>query len=90
MRFIRDLTVDTIKLLNRIYKQSSHYQVKKRVHHILLSYEGVTRAEIDGIFSSKLKIYIQLVNYREEYRLLGLYNPPERGRKQIFDDFQEL
>ena len=32
MRFIKDLTPETIKLLNRIYKQSSHYQVKQRAH----------------------------------------------------------
>ncbi|MFB2833255.1 IS630 family transposase, partial [Aerosakkonemataceae cyanobacterium BLCC-F167] len=40
MRFIRDLTPETIKLLQRIYKQSAHYQVRERAHCILLSYQG--------------------------------------------------
>jgi hypothetical protein len=60
MRFIKDLTPETIKLLNRIYKQSSHYQVKQRAHCILLSYEGKTISERKGNFSSKPKNYIQL------------------------------
>ena len=45
MRFIKNLTLDTI-LLNRIYKQSSHYQVKQRAHCILLSNEGKTISEL--------------------------------------------
>ncbi|MHC5722303.1 MAG: helix-turn-helix domain-containing protein, partial [Nostoc sp.] len=36
--------------LNRIYKQSSHYQVKQRAHCILLSYEGKTISELMEIF----------------------------------------
>ena len=42
MRFIRDLNFDTAKLLERIYKESVHSQVRQRAHCILLSYKGVT------------------------------------------------
>lgn len=89
MRFIRDLTVDTIKLLNRIYKQSSHYQVKQRAHCILLSYEGATIAELMEIFQVSRRTIYNWMNDWEEYRLLGLYNRPGRGRKPIFDELQE-
>lgn len=90
MRFIRDLTVDTIKLLNRIYKQSSHYQVQQRAHCILLSYEGVTIAELMEIFQVSRRTIYNWMNDWEDYRLLGLYNRPGRGRKPIFNELQEF
>jgi transposase len=89
MRFIRDLTFDTIKLLNRIYKQSSHYQVKQRAHCILLSYDGATIAELMEIFQVSRRTVYNWMNDWEEYRLLGLYNRPGRGRKPIFNEFQQ-
>jgi len=58
MRFIRDLTFDTAKLLNRIYKESRHYQVRQRAHCILLSYKGVTIPELIEFFQvSRRTIY---------------------------------
>lgn len=90
MRFIKDLTVDTIKLLNRIYKQSSHYQVKQRAHCILLSYEGKTISELMEIFQVTRGTIYNWMNDWEEYRLLGLYNRLGRGRKPIFNELQEL
>jgi transposase len=90
MRFIKDLTIDTIKLLNRIYKQSSHYQVKQRAHCILLSYEGKTISELMEIFQVTRGTIYNWMNDWEEYRLLGLYNRPGRGRKPIFNEIQEL
>jgi len=89
MRFIRDLTFDTIKLLNRIYKQSSHYQVKRRAHCILLSYEGATIAELMEIFQASRRTIYNWMNDWEEWRLLGLYNRPGRGRKPIFNEEQQ-
>lgn len=90
MRFIRDLTVDTIKLLNRIYKQSSHYQVQQRSHCILLSYEGARISELMEIFQVSRGTIYNWMNDWEEYRLLGLYNRPGRGRKPIFNELQEF
>ncbi len=90
MRFIKDLTIDTIKLLNRIYKQSSYYQVKQRAHCILLSYEGKTISELMEIFQVTRRTIYNWMNDWEEYRLVGLYNRPGRGRKPIFNELQEL
>jgi hypothetical protein len=50
MRFIRDLNFDTAKLLERIYKESVHSQVRQRAHCILLSYKGVTIPKLIEIF----------------------------------------
>ena len=63
MRFIRDLTFDTAKLLNRIYKESRHYQVRQRAHCILLSYKGVT-IPIKSGRSRRLNI-LGLMNYHQ-------------------------
>ncbi len=90
MRFIKDLTPDTIKLLNRIYKQSSHYQVKQRAHCILLSYEEKTISELMEIFQISRRTIYNWMNDWEEYRLLGLYDRSVRGRKPIFNELQEL
>lgn len=89
MRFIRDLTLDTIKLLNKIYKQSYHYQVQQRAHCILLSYDGATISELMEIFQVSRRTIYNWMNDWEEYRLLGLYNRPGRGRKPIFNELQE-
>ncbi|MBW4457126.1 MAG: IS630 family transposase [Nostoc indistinguendum CM1-VF10] len=90
MRFIKDLTIDTTKLLNRIYKQSSHYQVRQRAHCILLSYEGKPISELMEIFQVTRGTIYNWMNDWEEYRLLGLYNRPGRGRKPILNELQEL
>ncbi len=89
MRFIRDLTFDTAKLLNRIYKESRHYQVRQRAHCILLSYKGVTIPELIEFFQVSRRTIYNWMNDWEERRLLGLYNRKGRGRKAIFNEGQK-
>lgn len=89
MRFIRDLTFDTAKLLERIYKQSVHYQVRQRAHCILLSYEGKRIAELIEIFQVSRGTVYNWMNDWEDNRLLGLYNQKGRGRKPTFNEEQK-
>ena len=89
MRFIKDLTSETIKLLKRIYKQSRHHQVRQRAHCILLSYEGKSIAELMEIFQVSRNTIYNWMNDWEEYRLVGLYNRPGRGRKPTFTQAQK-
>ncbi|MBE9230584.1 IS630 family transposase [Cuspidothrix issatschenkoi LEGE 03284] len=89
MRFIRDLTFDTAKLLHRIYKQSRHYQVRQRAHCILLSYEGVTISELIDFFQVSRRTIYNWMNDWEDKRLLGLYNQTGRGRKPTFNEEQK-
>ncbi len=89
MRFIRDLTWDTAKLLNRIYQQSVHYQVRQRAHCILLSYEGKTIAELIEIFQVSRNTIYNWMNDWEKHRLVGLYNRPGQGRKPTFNQAQK-
>jgi transposase len=50
MRFIQGLSNKTIKLLQKIYKQSKHHQVRHRAQCVLLSYQGYTTNELAHIF----------------------------------------
>lgn len=89
MRFIRDLNFDTAKLLERIYKESVHSQVRQRAHCILLSYKGVTIPKLIEIFKvTRVTIY-NWMNDWEDNRLLGLYNQKGRGRKLAFNEEQK-
>ena len=90
MRFIKDLTPETIKILNRIYRQSCNYQVQQRAHCILLSYKGKTISYLMETFQVSRGTIYNWMNDWEEYRLLGLYNRTGRGRKPIFNELQEL
>ena len=89
MRYIKDLTKDTIKLLKRIYKQSKHHQVRQRSHCILLSHEKYRISELMEILKvSRNTIYNWLNNW-EIYGVVGLYNRSGQGRKKTFDSNQQ-
>ncbi|MEP0880259.1 IS630 family transposase, partial [Trichocoleus sp. ST-U3] len=55
MRFIRDLSRETQRILKRIYKESRHHQVRQRAHCILLSFQGLTMNELIAIFKVSRK-----------------------------------
>ncbi len=58
MRYIKGLTKDTLKLLERIYQQSKYYQVRQSAHCIRLSYQGYKISELMAIFKvSRNTIY---------------------------------
>ncbi len=48
MRYIKGLTKDTLKLLERIYQQSKYYQVRQRAHCIRLSPARLQNIRING------------------------------------------
>lgn len=58
MRFIKDVTWDTAKLLERIYKHSTHYKFRQRSHCIVLSYKGKNIQELMVIFKKAETLYI--------------------------------
>ena len=89
MRYIKGLTKDTLKLLERIYQQSKYYQVRQRAHCILLSYQRYKISELMVIFRvSRNTIYNWLNNW-ESLGLVGLYNREGRGRKKLFKPLQQ-
>lgn len=81
MRFIVDLTPQTIKLLIRISKQSQYYRVRQRAHCIVLSFQGYTTTQLMEIFNvNRITIY-NWFNAWQERCLIGLYDAKGKGRK---------
>jgi hypothetical protein len=50
MRFIRDLSWETQKMLERIYRYSEHHQTRQRAKCLLLSFQGTAIKELMKIF----------------------------------------
>lgn len=90
MRRIRDLNYNSIKMLERVHRQSRHHQVRERAKCILLSYQGKTIAELLEIFNVTRKTVYNWFTAWEDRKLLGLYNNPGRGRKPKLNEEQVL
>ena len=88
MRYVKGLTPLTIKMLQRIYKQSKYYQVRQRAHCLILSAQGHKISELMNIFKVSRNTIYNWFNSWESSQLSGLYNQPGRGRKRIFN-FQQ-
>jgi transposase len=89
MRFIRDLSWENQKMLERIYKESQHHQVRQRAKCILLSFQKWTIEELMKIFIVTRKtIYNWLIAW-EDKKLIGLYNRRGRGRKEKLTEAQK-
>jgi hypothetical protein len=50
MRFIENVSQETMSMLQRIYKQGTHHRVRQRAHCILLSFQRHTTTELVEIF----------------------------------------
>src|SRR6516164_1688664 len=74
MRFIQDLSPETIPLLQKIYKKSKYHRVRQRAQCLLLSYQGYTIKELSHIFQvDRITIY-HWFNSWESRRLAGVYD----------------
>jgi transposase len=80
MRFIENVSQETISMLQRIYKQSKHHRVRQRAHCILLSFQRHTTTELVNIFQvDRITIY-HWFDAWESRRLAGLYDQAKQGR----------
>lgn len=84
MRFIQEISPETTRLLQRIYKQSNHSQVRQRAHCILLSIERFQIKHIMKILDVSRETVYKWFDAWEGERFIGLYDKPGRGRKSIF------
>jgi transposase len=89
MRFIRDLSRETQKVLKRIYKESRHHQVRQRAQCILLSFQGLTMKELMTVFRVSRKTLHNWLTSWEEEKLVGLYDRAGRGRKPKLKEEQK-
>ena len=81
MRFIRDLSWETKKRLERIYQYSEHHQTRQRAKCLLLSFQGTPIKELMKIFEVARKTIYNWFSEWEENKLVGLYNRAGQGRK---------
>lgn len=88
MQFTREVFPETQRLLQRLYRQSRHHQVRQRAHCILLSSQDYSIAQLMEIFSVSRKTLYNWWNNWDEQGVLGLYNRPGRGRKKTFNSEQ--
>ncbi len=88
MRFTREVFPETQQLLQRLYRQSRHHQVRQRAHCILLSSQDYSIAQLMEIFNVRRKTLYNWFNNWETQGVVGLYNRPGRGRKSTFSSEQ--
>lgn len=89
MIFIREINPLSLKLLERIYRQSRHHQVRQRAHCLILANQGVKVEELMKIFLVSYKTIYNWFNRWELNSMIGLYNQPGRGCKSKFNREQE-
>lgn len=90
MFFLREINPLSFKLLERIYRQSRHNQVRQRAHFLILASQGVKTEKLRVIFKVSYKTIYNWLNRWESEGIVGLYNKPGRGRKRTFNSEQEL
>jgi transposase len=89
MIFIREINLLSAKLLQRIYNQSKHHQVRQRAHCLILANQGVKIEQLMKIFKVSYKTIYNWFERWESESIVGLYNKPGRGRKQKFNQEQK-
>jgi transposase len=89
MRFIQPLPLDTLHLLERIYKQSQHHQTRQRAQCILLSSQGYTITQLVKIFRVDRVTVYRWFNAWESRKFVGLYDRPGKGAKQKLSPEQQ-
>ncbi len=89
MIFLGEINLLSLKLLERIYRQSRYHQVRQRAHFLILAGQGIELEELIKIFNVSYKTIYNWINRWELEGMLGLYNKPGRGRKRIFKPEQE-
>lgn len=89
MIFLREINPLSYQLLERIYRQSRHHQVRQRAHCLILATHGVKTGELMRIFKVTYKTLYNWFNRWESEGMIGLYNKPGRGSKRTFNFAQE-
>ncbi|MBD2305634.1 IS630 family transposase [Chroococcidiopsis sp. FACHB-1243] len=89
MFFMREINPLSLKLLERIYRQSQYHQVRQRAQFLILASQGIKTEELLKMFHVSYKTIYNWINRWEVEGVLGLYNKSGRGRKRKFNSEQE-
>src|SRR5215470_11720029 len=89
VRFIQNLSPETLSLLHRMYKESQHHRVRQRAHCILLSCQGINTTALMAIFSvDRITIY-HWFDAWEAHHFAGLYDKKRCGRPPKLTDEEQ-
>ena len=89
MFFLREINPLSFRLLERIYRQSIHHQVRQRAHFLILASQQVKIEKLMEIFNISHRTIYNWLNRWESEGMLGLYDKSGRGRKKTFNPEQE-
>jgi transposase len=89
MIFLREVNPLSAKLVERIYHQSRHHQVRQRAHCIILANQGVKVEELTKVFQVSRKTIYNWFTRWESEGIVGLYNKPGQGCKPTFNSEQK-
>lgn len=89
MFFFREINPLSFSLLERIYRQSIHHQVRQRAHFLIVASQQVKIEKLMEIFNISRRTVYNWFNRWESEGVLGLYDRSGRGRKRIFNPEQE-
>ncbi len=89
MIFLREINFLTAKLLELIYRQSRHHQVRQRAHCLILANQGAKVEELLKIFPVSYKTIYNWFNRWELEGIVGLYNKSGQGCKPTFNSAQK-
>ena len=89
MIFIREINPLSAKLLERIYHQSRHHQVRQRAHCLILANQGIKVEELMNMFKVSYKTIYNWFDRWESESMVGLYNKPGKGCKPKFNPEQK-
>jgi transposase len=89
MFVLREINPLSLKLLERIYRQSRHHQVRQRAHFLILVSQRVKIQDLMEIFNISYKTVYNWLNRWESDGMIGLYDRSGRGRKRTFNPKQE-
>ena len=84
MLFLREINPLSFKLLERIYCQSRHHQVRQRAHFLILASQQTKVNQLMEIFDISYKTVYNWINRWESEGMVGLYNQPvEAGKRHL-------
>ncbi|MEG3941909.1 helix-turn-helix domain-containing protein [Microcoleus sp. S36b_A3] len=84
MFLLGDINPLSLKLLNQIYRESRHHQVRQRTQLLIWVSQDFKNEKLLKIFKISYKTMYNWLNRWENKGMLGLYKPG-RGRKKIFN-----
>lgn len=83
------ISYETQALLQRMYRQSRHHQVRQRAQCVWLYSQGLTVSDLLTVFPVQQKTIYNWLNAWQERGCVGLYNRPGQGGKPKLNDVQK-